>query len=471
MEPLQTSSDRKRVLSLYAFAIFAAVGLYFVIRHFGEQLAPGVESAAAGTGQIAAHGSTLAQVLLALAVITFLARLVGGVFNRYLHQPPVIGEIVAGLMLGPSLLKIISPAAFTFLLPPEAAPFLSIIAKIGVVLFMFLVGLELDLKALKKSSHTTLAISHASIVVPFLLGSCLALLLYPLYAEGHVSFTAFSLFLGISMSVTAFPVLARILTDRGIQNTPLGMTALACAAVDDVTAWTLLAFVVGIVGAQVESAAMTLVYVVVYIAVMFFVVRPVMRKLIERVDTKSTAVTRSAISLVFVGLLLSAYVTESIGIHALFGAFLFGAFMPHEGKLAEHIRTGTADVVVVMFLPAFFAFTGMRTEVGLLDSGGAWLAFGAITLVATIGKFGGSALAGRSVGLHWRDASAIGLLMNTRSLMELIVLNLGLDLGVISPTVFAMMVLMALTTTFMASPLLDLLMGRNKPQPMPAAAG
>lgn len=471
MEPLTTSAGRKRVLSGYAVAAVASIGLYALIRHFGERLAPGVEASERVADSLSTHGSILAQVLLALAVITFLARLVGGVFNRYLHQPPVIGEIVAGLMLGPSLLKIVSPSAFAFLLPAEAAPFLSIIAKIGVVLFMFLVGLELDLKALKKSSHTTLAISHASIAVPFLLGSTLALALYPRYAEGHVTFTAFSLFLGISMSVTAFPVLARILTDRAIQNTPLGMTALACAAIDDVTAWTLLAFVVGIVSAQVESAAMTLLYVVAYIAVMWVVVRPIMRRLIARVDTRSTAVTRSAISLVFVGLLLSAYVTESIGIHALFGAFLFGAFMPHEGKLAEHIRTGTADVVVVMFLPAFFAFTGMRTEVGLLDSGVEWLAFAGITLVATLGKFGGSALAGRCVGLSWRDASAIGLLMNTRGLMELIVLNLGLDLGVISPTVFAMMVLMALATTFMASPLLDLLTGRSHTRTIPATTG
>jgi predicted permease len=219
MEPLTTSAGRKRVLSGYAVAAVASIGLYALIRHFGERLAPGLEASERVADSLSTHGSILAQVLLALAVITFLARLVGGVFNRYLHQPPVIGEIVAGLMLGPSLLKIVSPSAFAFLLPAEAAPFLSIIAKIGVVLFMFLVGLELDLKALKKSSHTTLAISHASIAVPFLLGSTLALALYPRYAEGHVTFTAFSLFLGISMSVTAFPVLARILTDRAIQTT------------------------------------------------------------------------------------------------------------------------------------------------------------------------------------------------------------------------------------------------------------
>jgi Kef-type K+ transport system membrane component KefB len=445
----------------YAVMLVVTIGLYFVIRSQGDHLsAPPLAEVTRAEGH-SPHSYLLAQVLLALAVIAILARLVGRGFEKYLKQPPVMGEIVAGIMLGPSVLGAISHDAYTFVLPPDAAPHLGIVAKIGVVLFMFLVGLELDAKLIRGSSHTTLAISHASITVPFILGATLALALYPIYSHSGTSFTVFSLFLGVSMSVTAFPVLARILTDRKMQSTPLGVTALACAAVDDASAWILLAFVSGVATAQMEGVALTIGLVLVYVAVMFFAVRPAAHWLAAREERQKGPVSLTVLAAVFGMMLLSAVATESIGIHALFGAFLCGAIIPHDGRLAEQIRARSEDLVVVLLLPIFFAFTGMRTQIGLLSGLDDWLFCGLIILVATLGKFGGSFAAAKISGMGWRESSAIGVLMNTRGLMELIVLNVGLDMGVLSPTLFAMLVIMALVTTFSTTPVLNLL-GRKQ---------
>jgi Kef-type K+ transport system membrane component KefB len=254
-------------------------------------------------------------------------------------------------------------------------------------------------------------------------------------------------------------VLARILADRGALNTPLGVMAMGCAAFDDVTAWTLLAIIVGFVTAEGSEAAQTVLYLAMYVIAMFLVVRPLLRALIARENARGEAPRRTALAVTFGLLLLSAFATEAIGIHALFGAFLFGALMPHDGRLSDQLRNGLGDIVVILLLPAYFAFTGMRTQIGLIHGAQDWAICGLIVLVAIAGKFGGSAAAGRAVGLSWRDASALGLLMNTRGLMELIALNLGLDLGIITPKIFAMMVLMALVTTFMASPILNLVLG------------
>jgi Kef-type K+ transport system membrane component KefB len=341
-------------------------------------------------------------------------------------------------------------------LPSEAAPHLKIVANIGVVLFMFLVGLELDTRLLRGTAHATLAISHASIIAPFLLGSALALLLYPVYSNQGVSFLVFALFIGVSMSVTAFPVLARILSDRRLSTTPLGATALACAAADDATAWCLLAVVSGVASAQLGNAWLTMGLVVGYVTIMIFAVRPIAVWIAAREDRKPGSVSPTMLAIVFAMLLLSAVTTETIGIHALFGAFLFGAVIPHDARLAEQLRVRIEDLVSVLLLPIFFAFTGMRTRIGLVSSSYDWLMCGAIIAIATLGKFGGTTIAGRAAGLRWSDASALGILMNTRGLMELIVLNVGLDMGVLSPTLFAMLVLMALVTTFATTPLLGL---------------
>jgi len=443
-------TPRLRVWAAYLATLVVAAVVLWLVRERGSSLiappAPIVH---------AAHGARagphlLAHVLLALAVITLSARAVGALFQRFLGQPAVMGEIVAGLLLGPSVLGALVPFAYTFLLPPAIAPHLGMVAQIGVVLFMFLVGLELDGKLLRKNSH-------ASIVVPLVLGSVLALSLYPRYSQQGVDFTVFALFIGVSLAVTAFPVLARILTDRRMQSTSLGVTALACAAVDDATAWCLLALVSGLARARLGEAWWTLLMTGAYGGFMLAVVRPMLARLSARFDRRGASTSLGVLALVFAGVLLSAFVTESIGIHALFGAFLFGAVAPHDGRLAAELRSRLEDIVVVLLLPVFFTFSGMRTQIGLVSTMTDWLYCGAIVLVATLGKFGGSFVAARIAGLGYREASALGVLMNTRGLMELIVLNVGLDMGVLSPTLFAMLVIMALVTTFSTTPVLSLL--------------
>lgn len=462
---LETNAQRSRppsgplTLVVYGGMLLLAGVAFLCLREHGEGL-PQRAGAVPMPPANATHAETLMHVLLAMVVVIAAARLIGGLF-RAMGQPAVIGEVVAGIMLGPSLLGRVSPAAQRFVLPPEIAPHLGIVAQVGVLLFMFLVGLELDTSLLRKRSHATLAISHTSIVVPFLLGATLALWLYPSLSPAGVSFTNFSLFLGLSLSVTAFPVLARILTDRGIQRSQLGVVALACAAIDDVSAWCLLAVVVGIVRSTAANSLFTIGLTAAYIAFMAFVVRPVAVKLVRRAELVERAGAGTT-AIVFVALLVSALVTEAIGIHALFGAFLLGAIIPHQSALSKDLRHRLEEFVVIVFLPAFFALTGMRTQIGLLSTSTDWLFAGSILLVACAGKFGGAMLSARFTGFGWRDASMLGALMNTRGLMELIVLNIGLDLGVISPRLFAMLVIMAVTTTLMTSPLLTLLSERRE---------
>jgi Kef-type K+ transport system membrane component KefB len=443
-----------RTLGAYGLMIAGAVCLFLIIRLLGQGLvapaAPATRPAAAP-----APGDALLHVLLALAVVIVVARLFGAIFRR-LNQPPVIGEVVAGIFLGPSLLGRLAPEASAFVLPPAIAPFLGILSQVGVIVYMFLVGLELDTKLLRQRTHASVAISHASIVAPFLFGAVLALWLYPILSSSEVSFTVFALFMGVSMSVTAFPVLARILTDRQMHKTHLGTVALACAAVDDVTAWCLLAFVVSVVNAEPGRILVTLALTAAYISAVLLLVRPAAAWLAQ-VHARRGRLRQDTLAIVFVALLLSALTTEGIGIHALFGAFLLGAVVPHDSTLARDLRERLEDVVVVLLLPAFFAFTGMRTEIGLVNGLGQWLLCGVIIFVASLGKFGGSAVAARLTGLDWRQAASLGILMNTRGLMELIVLNIGLDLGVLSPTLFAMLVLMALVTTLATTPILHLL--------------
>lgn len=393
---------------------------------------------------------------MALTVIMITARVLGAIFAR-LHQPAVIGEVVGGILLGPSLLGRLWPEAAAVLFPAEAAPFLGVISQLGVILYMFLVGLELDLHVLRSRVAFTLAISIASIVVPFALGAGLATLLYETLSPAGVAFTSFALFLGVSMSITAFPVLARILGDRGLQRTAMGILALTCAAINDAVAWCLLAFVVSVTRATPGAAALTVALTAVYVALMLTVGRSVMATAVARLDS-SPRIGEQSLALVLAAVLLSAVATEFIGIHAIFGAFLLGAIIPHESRIARHVTDRLADIVRVMFLPAFFAFTGLRTEIGLVRTVDDWLICGLIIAVATVGKLGGTALASRLAGLNWRDSAALGVLMNTRGLVELIVLNIGLDLGMITPRLFTMLVIMALVTTMMTSPILSALL-------------
>jgi Kef-type K+ transport system membrane component KefB len=398
----------------------------------------------------------LPQLLVALACVIALGQLLGRLFRR-IGQPPVIGEVVAGILLGPSLLGWVAPAAHAFVLPPEVAPLLGAVAQLGVILYMFLVGLELNPERLRGHVGTTVAISHVGILLPFVLGAALAFHLAPRFSTGGVPFTSFALFVGIAMSITAFPVLARILSDRGLTQTDLGSLALTAAAIADVTAWCLLAVVVGVVQPDGPSAIVVAALTAGFVAVMAIVVRPLVVRLAARSAAREP--DGGTVAVVLVALLVAALATEAIGVHAIFGAFLLGAVMPHEGRLAVALHTRFDHLVTILLLPAFFAFTGMRTEIGLLTSWSDWAACGLIILVATVGKVGGTYLAARLSGIGGRQATALGVLMNTRGLMEIIVLNVGLEFGVISPTLFTMFVVMALVTTVATGPMLAVLAG------------
>ncbi len=401
----------------------------------------------------------LVKVLLAMTVIIITARVLGLLFKR-LNQPAVIGEVIGGILLGPSLLGRIAPEAAAFVLPPDAAPVLGILSQLGVILFMFLVGLELDLGVVRTKLSSTIVISQASIIAPFALGSLVALVLYD-SAPAGVPFLSFVLFIGVSLSITAFPVLARILQDRRLQRTAMGTMALTCAAINDAIAWCLLAFVVGVMQDTIADAIRTVGLTFLYIGLMLTVGRTIVVAVVRRLDA-SARIGEQSLALVLIAVLLSAVATEFIGIHAIFGAFLLGAIIPHESRVSTQVHDRLADVVRVLFLPAFFAFTGMRTELGLVHTLGDWLTCGLIIAAATAGKFGGTTLAARACGIDWRDSAALGILMNTRGLVELIVLNIGLELGVLTPRLFTMLVIMAVVTTMMTSPILVALL-RKRP--------
>ncbi|MBF0546544.1 MAG: cation:proton antiporter [Candidatus Riflebacteria bacterium] len=396
--------------------------------------------------------NVLLRVLFALVSVIIL----GIVLSRiaaFFGQPPVIGEVLAGICLGPSLL---GSEYSSWILPPLVAPYLSVIAQLGVLLYMFVVGLELNLDLFKARFSCAMIISHSSIVVPFLFGTILAVFLYPGLSVSGISFTPFALFLGVAMSITAFPVLARILTDRGMQTSELGVIALSSAAIGDVTAWLLLAIVVGIAKAQMGSGLWVTIGATLYILSMFFIVRPLLRNIIMRWE--SDRLSREATIFIYSCLLISALITEKIGIHAIFGAFLFGAVIPHNSVVAKAFAKQLESGVTVLLLPAFFAFTGMQTRVDLLSGTNNWLICALIIIVASVGKLGGAFLAAYYSGMDIRKSMVMGTLMNTRGLMELIVLNIGLELGVISQQLFAMMILMALATTMMTGPLCSILL-------------
>jgi Kef-type K+ transport system membrane component KefB len=395
----------------------------------------------------------LSLLLIQIVLIVLSSKLLASLVSK-IGQPVVIGEIIAGMLLGPSVLGNFWPEVSQFLFRPDSLPNLNFLSQLGLILFMFIIGLELDIHLMKHKAHTAVVVSHASIVVPFAMGVSLAYFLYARFAPPNISFLAFGLFMGIAMSITAFPVLARILHERGLTRTTLGSLAITCAAAGDVTAWCILAAVIAVVQAgSGMSALFTVLVAIVYVIAMFQVVRPWLDRLETRFAS-SENLNRTFAVAAFIVLFLSALTTEMIGIHALFGAFLAGATMPAHAGFRKLLASRIEDVSLVILLPLFFAFTGLKTQIGLLNDGVTWLVCGLIILVAVAGKFGGTLLAARFTGQSWPDSFAIGALMNTRGLMELIVLNIGYDLGVLSPTVFTMMVLMALVTTFMTAPAL-----------------
>ena len=398
----------------------------------------------------------LAILLLQIITIIIVSRFFGWIFRK-IGQPSVIGEIIAGIFLGPSLVGMYFPEFSAMLFPADSLGNLQFLSQIGLILFMFVVGMELDLKVLKNRANEAIVISHASIVIPFTLGIGLAYFIYYRFAPAGVPFLSFALFMGIAMSITAFPVLARIVQERGIHKTKLGAIVITCAAADDITAWCILAAVIAIVKAGTFASSMYIISLsILYVLLMLFVVKPFLKKIGDLYATREN-LSKPVVAIFIVTLIISSYMTEIIGIHALFGAFMTGAIMPDITKIRKIIIEKVEDVSLILLLPLFFVFTGLRTEIGLINGIYLWQITGLIILVAVVGKFFGSALAARFVGQNWRDSLTIGALMNTRGLMELIVLNIGLDLKVITPEVFTMMVIMALVTTFMTGPVIDLI--------------
>jgi len=482
----------RRASAFYAATLAGAVAAFLVIRSYGEQLVPPAAVAPAGRAAGAESAvSPFFHVLLAMAAVILVGRILGRALAS-IRQPPVVGEVVAGILLGPSLLARISPAASAYVLPASTAPLLNAVAQLGVTLYMFVVGLDLNLDRVRQRAESTILTSHASIVAPFVLGSLLSLYLYPRLAPSGVPFTSFALFIGVAMSITAFPVLARILADRRMTSSELGTIALTCAAVDDVTAWCLLAVVVGVAQSTLHGAGVVVLSTLAFITLMVTVVRPAIVQFMvhgqhkragagaatpvapagagalivpgalarprpaEQGDAnEAVAPGNGIIGAALAGMLLSALTTEWIGVHAIFGAFLFGAVIPHDSAVARTLGDKLKDLVTILLLPAFFAFAGMRTRLDLVSGPGEWFICALIVAVATLGKFGGSYAAARFTGMPVRKAAGLGILLNTRGLMELIVLNIGLDLGVISPALFTMMVLMALATTVATTPVLE----------------
>lgn len=398
----------------------------------------------------------LALLLAQIITIILVAKLFGWICTK-IGQPSVIGEMIAGIVLGPSLFGLFYPELSAMIFPKESLPNLQFLSQIGLILFMFIVGMELDLSVLKKTTHNAVVVSHASIIIPFAMGMGLAYYIYGTFAPDGVQFISFGLFMGIAMSITAFPVLARIVQERGITKTKLGTLVIACAAADDITAWCILAAVIAVVKAgSVVSSFYTILMAAAYVIIMLKLVRPFLAR-IGNIYTSKQTLTKPIVAIFFLTLIISSYLTEAIGIHALFGAFMAGAIMPDNIKFRTLFIEKVEDVSLTLLLPLFFVFTGLRTQIGLLSEPGLWKLTAIIIVVAVTGKFIGSAVAAKFVGQNWKDSLSIGALMNTRGLMELVVLNIGYDLGVLTPTVFSMMVLMALITTFMTGPALDII--------------
>jgi len=398
----------------------------------------------------------LSLLLIQLGTILLIARLVGLLFKR-INQPQVVGEMVAGILLGPSFLGWLSPPTMAALFPPESLGFLNALGQVGLLVFIFLVGLKVDVKLLRTLGHTAVLTSHVSIVLPFFLGTLLALYLYPRLSDESVTFAGFGLFMGAAMSVTAFPVLARILAERRLLGTKLGTVAIVCAAVDDVTAWIILAFIVVLVrtSAQHGSILVNLILIIAFALIMIFG----LRRLLARLEIQyrlQEKFTQNMIAFVLLLVLASASITEWLGIHTLFGAFLVGVIMPKERNFVRDLTEKLEGLPVILLLPLFFTATGLRTRIELISGAEMWFYCALIIIVATAGKLGGSMLSSRISGMTWREAGSLGILMNTRGLMELVILNIGFDIGVISPALFSMMVLMAIVTTFMTSPVLEL---------------
>ena len=408
-------------------------------------------------GLLANMQHILPTMILQIVLIMMVSRIFGAVFRK-LKQPSVIGEIIGGIVLGPSVLGFFFPSISHAIFPAVSLQFLQFFSNMGLILFMFIIGMELDINILMKKALTAVAISHTTIIFTFFLGIIAATYLYAGFVPSDIKFSSFALFMGISMSITAFPVLARIVQEKDIAHSPMGRLILTCAAVDDLTAWCLLAIIIAITKAGIISSAIwTIFYSFLFVAVMIFVVRPILTTYGRRRMFNGDSVNRSFVVTALSVLFFSAYTTEIIGIHTLFGSFMAGVVMPHDKRFKKIMTEKFEDTAVLLFLPLFFVYTGLRTQLTLLNDWHLWVVCIGIVCTAVIGKVGASTISARFYGQTWRNSLSIGVLMNTRGLMELVVLNIAYDLGVFPPKVFAMMVVMALSTTLMTGPGLQMI--------------
>jgi len=397
-----------------------------------------------------------AMLLLQIISILFVSRIFGYLFAK-IGQPTVIGEILAGIVLGPSLLGYFYPDAFHFLFAAKSLGNLYILSQVGLILFMFTIGMDLNIGTLKEKMGVTYVVSHASIIIPYFFGMVLAYFIYQEFASQQTDFLSFALFIGISMSITAFPVLARIVQEKGLSKTHLGAMAIASAAINDVTAWCILAAAIAIAKTgSFISSLYTISFAIGYVLIMFFIVRPFLKR-IGQIYSNSEVLNKSIIAFLLLVLIVSSFVTQVIGIHALFGAFLAGVVMPQLPNFRKLVIEKIEDVSVTLLLPLFFVFTGLRTQIGLLNTPYLWVICAVFIVVAISGKFIGGAFTARILGETWHDSLSLGVLMNTRGLMELIVLNIGYEMGILPPSIFVMLVIMALVTTFMTTPVLSLI--------------
>lgn len=456
----------RRSLATYVAILAFSAALAAALLRWGAALHPAgaltatPQAAEPALAERLQHPLTL--LLIQIVVILAAARLVGHLIRR-LGQPMVIGEILAGILLGPSLLGLVAPGALTFLFPPASLPALGLFSQVGVLLFMFVVGLEVDLKRQAAHARAAIAVSHAGLILPFLLGIGVALVGYRELSLPGVPFVAFALFLGIALSVTAFPVLARILKERNLTDTELGQRAIGCAAIGDVLAWSVLAIVVAIVKSQgVGEALAMLGLALAFAAFMIGVVRKPLERVVDAFYIPGGREGYPLIAGMLIFAFAGAVFTEIIGIHALFGAFLAGTLVSGHHEFRQYLHDRVQPLSSLIMLPLFFALVGLRTEIGLLEGARDWLICIGLIALATAGKLGGCMLAARWTGADWREAFALGTLLNTRGLMELIVLNIGYELGILSARLFTMLVIMALVTTLMTGPLLSLAL-KKKP--------
>lgn len=405
----------------------------------------------------------LLLLIIQIAVIIITSRVIGLAFRR-IRQPQVVGEMVAGIILGPSLLGWLAPNVFGFIFPAESLKYLNILSQIGLLLFMFIIGLELDIKLLKGRGNAAMLIAVISIIFPLALGLLLSYRLHSMLSEDTVPKFVFALFVGAAISITAFPVLARILSEKNLIRTKLGTVTIAAAAVNDLVSWSLLAILtaiarenmpIGEIGLHKSNFWFTIIGAAVFISIMIFIIRPIISKLENYYKYKGNKLTNDILGGVLLLMFASAWVTEWLGIYSLFGAFFMGAIMPRNKFFISSIVEKINDITVVLLLPIFFALTGLNTSLGLVNSTQMWLILLLILSAAIIGKFGGSTIAAKLSKMHWRESFGLGVLMNTRGLNELIILTIGLQYGVLSHSLFTMLVLMALITAFITTPLFE----------------